>query len=415
MGRQPPTLSSPAPHPNYILPLLTGAYYSIANIEQFQRLSYRSLFWIGNKGKPVVNPTLSLAQTPTYSDNNTVVNITLGKWNWSDGTPVTSRDVTFWINLLEANKKNIAFYIPGEFPDNLKSYKVTGPESIQLNLTAPVNPTWFTYDQLSQITPIPQQTWDKTSASGAIGNYDQTPARAVKVFNFLTAQAKDIATYGTDPLWQTVDGPWKLNQYQSDGYVQFKANPAYSGPDNHSIQYFVEEPFTTDTAELNVLRSGNTLDYGYLPFQDAAQQGALNSGGYNEDVWWDWGITYFVFNFHNPTVGPIFSQAYFRQAMQSLIDEQAFIKGPLNGFGHTDYGPVPSKPTTFATPLELKGPWPYNPAKAKSMLKSHGWDVKPNGVTTCTSPGTAPNECGAGIMPGPNWSSASTTRQATCR
>ncbi len=80
----------------------------------------------------------------------------------------------------------------------------------------------------------------------------------MQVFNFLTAQSKTIATYGTNPLWQTVDGPWKLNQYQSDGYVRFKANPAYSGPDTHAIQYFVEEPFTTDTAELDVLRSGST-------------------------------------------------------------------------------------------------------------------------------------------------------------
>ena len=222
----------------------------------------------------------------------------------------------------------------------------------------------------------------------------------MQVFNFLTAQSKDIATYGTDPLWQTVDGPFKLNQYQSDGYVQFKANPAYSGPDTHAIQYFVEEPFTSDTAELNVLRSGSSLDYGYLPFQDSAQGAVLKSEGYTQSVWNDWGITYFVFNFHNPTVGPIFSQAYFRQAMQSLVDEQAFIKGPLNGFAVTDYGPVPSHPTTFATPLEINGPWPYDPAKAVSMLKSHGWDVKPNGVSTCTSPGAGPNECGAGISAG---------------
>ena len=34
------------------------------------------------------------------------------------------------------------------------------------------------------------------------------------------------------------------------------------------------------------------------------------------------------------------------------------------------------------------------------MLKSHGWDVKPNGVSTCASPGTGPNECGAGIKAG---------------
>ncbi len=347
---------APGAQPNYILPLLTGAYYSVANIEQFQRLSYRSLFWIGNKGKPVVNPTLSLAKTTTYSDNNSVVSITLGKWNWSDGTPVTSRDVSFWINLLEANKKNIAFYIPGEFPDNLKSYKVTGPQSIQLNLSAPVNPTWFTYDQLSQITPIPQQTWDKTSASGAVGNYDQTQSGAVKVFNFLTSQAKDIATYGTNPLWQTVDGPWKLNQYQSDGYVQFKANPAYSArtsmPSSTSWRSLLPQTPLSSTCCARAIPSTTATCRSRTPLSKARS----NSGGYNESVWWDWGITYFVFNFHNPTVGPIFSQAYFRQAMQSLIDEQAFIKGPLNGFGHTDYGPVPSKPTTFATPLELKGP-----------------------------------------------------------
>ena len=34
------------------------------------------------------------------------------------------------------------------------------------------------------------------------------------------------------------------------------------------------------------------------------------------------------------------------------------------------------------------------------MLKSHGWDVKPNGVSTCASPGTGPNNCGAGIKAG---------------
>jgi peptide/nickel transport system substrate-binding protein len=386
----------PGATPNYIFPMVTGPYYSVANLEQFQRLSYRTLYWVGDQGKPVVNPKLSLAEMPTYSDNNTVVNVKLANYKWSDGTPVTSRDIGFWINLFEANKKSIAFYTPGEFPDNLRSYKVTGPESIRLTLTGSVNPTWFTYDQLAQITPIPQQTWDKISVSGSVGNYDETKAGAVQVFNFLTGQSKDIASYGSNPLWHAVDGPWELNQYQSDGYAQFKANPAYSGPDNHDLQYFVEEPFTTDTAELDVLRSGGTINYGYLPPQDAAQSRALAAEGFKQAVWNSWGITYFVFNFNNPTVGPIFAQTYFRQAMQSLVDEQAFIKGPLNSFGHTDYGPVPSVPTTYATPYEINGPWPYNPAKALGMLKSHGWDVKPNGVTTCA----IPSRCGAGISNG---------------
>lgn len=390
----------PGTTPNYIFPMLTGAYYSVANIEQFERLSYRSLYWIGNKGKPVINPALSLAQMPKYSHNNTVVDLTLRNYNWSDGKPVSSRDVAFWINLLKANKKSFAAYVPGEFPDNLKAYKITGPKSIQLTLTGPVNQRWFTYDQLSQITPIPQQTWDKTSASGAVGNYDKTSAGAVKVFNFLTAQSKDIATYGSNPLWQVVDGPWKLHTYRSDGYVKFAANKKYSGPTKPTLNYFVEEPFTTDSAELNVLRSGSSLDYGYLPTQNASQASTLAQQGYKTDVWNGWGTNYFVFNFNNPTVGPLFQQPYIRQAMQSLVDQKSFIKGPLDGYGHTNYGPVPSIPKTYATSYETKGPWRYNPSKAVKLLSSHGWAVHANGVSTCTRPGTANSDCGQGVHAG---------------
>lgn len=217
----------PGVTPNYIFPMLTGAYYSVANIEEFQRLSFRSLYWIGNgKGQPVVDPALSLAAPPVYSHDDSVVTIHLGSYTWSDGKPVTTRDVAFWINLLRANKTSFAAYIPGEFPDSLKSYKIVSAKTIVLTLNRSYNPTWFTYDQLSQITPLPTQAWDKTSASGKIGNYDQTAAGARAVFAFLTAQSKDIATYGSNPLWKTVDGPWKLVGYQSDGYARFAANTA---------------------------------------------------------------------------------------------------------------------------------------------------------------------------------------------
>src|SRR6202167_1663599 len=174
----------PGTTPNYIFPMLTAAYYSVANIEQFQRLSFRSLYWIGTSaGQPVVDPAMSLAATPVYSDNDSVVTITLGNYKWSDGEPVTTRDVAFWINLLKANKSSFAAYIPGEFPDNLKSYKIVNAKTIALTLNVSYNPTWFTYDQLSQITPLPAQAWDKTSASGKVGNYDETTSGAKAVFN----------------------------------------------------------------------------------------------------------------------------------------------------------------------------------------------------------------------------------------
>jgi peptide/nickel transport system substrate-binding protein len=392
----------PGVTPNYIFPMLTGAYYSVANIEEFQRLSFRSLYWIGNaKGQPVVDPALSLAAAPTYSSDNTVVTIHLGTYTWSDGKPVTTRDVAFWINLLRANKATFAAYIPGEFPDSLKSYKIVDAKTIVLTLNASYNPTWFTYDQLSQITPLPTQAWDKTSATGKVGNYDQTPAGAKAVFNFLTAQSKDIATYGTNPLWQTVDGPWKLAAYQSSGYAKFAYNTAYAGPSKGKLKFFIEEPFTSDTAELNVLRSGSTIDYGYLPPQEASQSGTLAAQGYSTVPWQGWGTTYFLMNFQNPTTGPIVRQAYVRQAMQSLIDQSAFVKGPLKGYGHTNYGPVPSQPSNpYSDAFETKGPWPFSPKTAVRLLSSNGWKVKPNGLTTCASPGTGAGHCGAGIAAG---------------
>lgn len=392
----------PGATPNYIFPMLTAAYYSVANIEQFQRLSFRSLYWIGNaQGQPVVDPSMSLAALPVYSKNDSVVTITLGNYKWSDGEPVTTRDVAFWINLLKANKTSFAAYIPGEFPDNLKSYKIVNAKTIALTLNGSYNPTWFTYDQLSQITPLPTQAWDKTSASGKVGNYDETTSGAKAVFNFLTAQSKDIATYGTNPLWKTVDGPWTLASYQSGGYAKFAANPAYAGPTKPKLKYFVEQPFTSDTAELNVLRSGNSIDYGYLPTQESSQSGVLSSQGYTTSPWLGWGTTYFLMNFNNPQTGPLIGQAYLRQAMQSLIDQNSFLAGPLKGYGSTNYGPVPVKPSNpYSDSYEAKGPWPYSPSTAVKLLKSNGWTVNPNGASTCTSPGTGAGQCGKGIAAG---------------
>ncbi len=328
------------------LPLLTGAYYSVANIEQFQRLSYRSLFWIGDQGQASRQPAAQPGQTPDLcGQQHASSTSTLGKWNWSDGTPVTSRDVAFWINLLEANKKNIAFYIPGEFPDNLKSYKITGPESIQLSLSGPVNPTWFTYDQLSQITPIPTADLGQDVGFGRDWQLRpdtlrrragvQLPDRPVKRHRHL----RHKPSYGRR---LTARGS-SINTSPTATYSSRPTRPIRD-PTAHAIEYFVEQPFTTRHGRAQCACARATrIDYGYFPFEDEAQQsGALESQGYTQTVWNDWGITYFVFNFHNPTVGPIFCQAYFRQAMQSLIDERSFIKGPLNGFAVTDYGPVPA-------------------------------------------------------------------------
>jgi peptide/nickel transport system substrate-binding protein len=56
--------------PNYIFPFMGPEYFSVITISDFQYLMYRPLYWFGDKDKPVLNDRLSLANQPTYADNN---------------------------------------------------------------------------------------------------------------------------------------------------------------------------------------------------------------------------------------------------------------------------------------------------------------------------------------------------------
>ena len=61
---------------------------------------YRPLYWFGEGSQPLMNGSLSLADAPTWSGNTATIK--LKHYVWSDGSPVTTADVMFWINMLKA-------------------------------------------------------------------------------------------------------------------------------------------------------------------------------------------------------------------------------------------------------------------------------------------------------------------------
>ena len=155
---------APQTPPNYIFPFMSLAFFSVSNINQFQYLMYRPLYWFGEGTTPNLNPSLSLADQPVYSNGDTTVNVTLKHYKWSNGETVTAQDVMFWMNMLHSEKANWAAYAPGgsNIPDNVKSITIDSPTELTFNLTQAFNSYWYTYNQLSQITPLPV-AWDKTS------------------------------------------------------------------------------------------------------------------------------------------------------------------------------------------------------------------------------------------------------------
>src|SRR5215472_6015436 len=217
----------PAQQPTYIFPYVNSQNISNTNLFNLQYLMYRPLYWFGVGNKPTVNYAVSVANPPTLSGRT--VTITLKHYMWSNGTQVTAKNVMFWLNI-----------------------KVVSPTSLQMTLKHPYSLTWFLYNDLSQVTPMPT-AWDRT-ASGP-SNCEAVVKDCTAVYNYLAGQAKNLSGYASSPIWGVVDGPWRLSQFTADGHNIFVPNKAYTGPVKPKLAEFQEVPFTTDAAEYNVLRS----------------------------------------------------------------------------------------------------------------------------------------------------------------
>jgi peptide/nickel transport system substrate-binding protein len=396
----------PGSTPTYIFPLEDGANSGNDNITYLQPLMWRPLYWFGhsNSNLPTINYSLSLAKPPVWSDGGRTVTINLLHYLWSNGSPVTTRDVEFWMNLLKANEADYVGYSPGWWMDEISSTDYSSPTQFSITFNGVYSTTWLIDNGLSEITPIPQYAWDRTSASGAIGDYDTTTSGATAVYNFLNAQSNSLTTWDTNPLWQVVDGPFRLQPNDgfdaTTGLVEMVPNADYSGPVKPKIAKLEELPFTSGASEIDAVLAGR-VDYGYVPFTDLNLKSRLEKSGNTIKPWIEWGFSSVGLTFPNRSVGTVLEQLYVRQAMQRLIDQPLYIKKIFDGYAAPTYGPVPVFPKTpYLSSYVSKNPLPYDPAAAKTLLTEHGWHVVPNGTTTCTRPGTAANECGSGIAKG---------------
>lgn len=399
----------PGAGPTYIFPIVPGALSSVYNNNNFVDQMWRFV-WFGPKGvAPTFDYTQSLAPAPKFSNGNKTVTITLnGGWKWSDGNPVTSTDLSFFYWLLKGavklNPANFGNYTPGLFPDNVGSIATPNASTFVINFTKAYNPNFTFLAQINILQPLPAHAWSKASANGPIEPFDNIK-NAEAIYKFLDSQAKDTKTYGTNPLWQVVDGPYKIQSFDpATGANTLVANPNYSGPVKPHIATINQLAFTSDQAEFNDFLAGK-LDVGFVALSDLPQVGNLVSKGFNVYGYPDFGFSYLVYNFKDTTgsFNKVIGQLYFRQALAHLQDQKAEIKskGLFDGAGGPSYGAVPAAPVSPFTPANATtDPYPFSISTASKLLSSHGWKVVPNGTTTCVKPGAAGNECGAGIPAG---------------
>lgn len=388
--------------PNWILPIGKAGKLNTNNKSISQSLWEPLVAYDGATGTVAWHKDASIATDVAFNPAGTAATITLGKRTWSDGHPVTARDVQFFYNLIKANKKDWAGYTAGQAPDNWTSLTIVDDTHLTITFDQPYNTDWMLANELSNITPLPQHIWDKTSADGPVGDHDTTAEGAAQVWDYLNKAAGDVSSYATNPLWTVVNGPYTISSFTTAGKVALHANAKYDGGNTPAIKTVNLLPFTSAAAEENALRAGK-IDYGYI--SPTSMDDKKSFKDYRIQPWTGWAITYMPYNFNNPTMGPVFAQLYARQAIQHSIDQDGLVKAIFNNTAVAGYGPIPqATKSDFLSPVQAANPYPYSTSAASKLLTDHGWQPGSDGIMVCRNAGTSANQCGDGVAAGTRFS-----------
>ena len=160
-----------AAQPNYIFPMMSLQFFGVQNFQLIYNL-FRPLYFFGVGNTADLNTGLSVAQLPVYSNGGKTVVVKMKGYKWSNGETVDAQDVLFWMNMVKADATSWAGYAPGpgQYPGNVMNVVANNAtDSVTFTLDAAYSNYWFTYNDLSQITPLPI-AWDITSAGAKPGS-----------------------------------------------------------------------------------------------------------------------------------------------------------------------------------------------------------------------------------------------------
>ncbi|MCX5166566.1 ABC transporter substrate-binding protein [Streptomyces antibioticus] len=393
---------TPGLSPNYIYPYPPAS----ANGTVIARgLMWRSLYRPSGEGDQITDSALSLADAPVYSADRRTVTIKMKDYTWSNGRPVTADDVVFSLALLKAALKespaNWSFYTPDQFPDGVTA-RATAADTLTLTLETAYNESYL-LSMLTLLYVMPSEEWNIARTGGPHLDYTE-PKNAKAIYAYLTEQSESQSTFASNPLWQVVNGPYRLKSFDpTTGSYSLAPNASYSGPGEARLDQVDFKSFTSGAAVLNQFKAGSltvgTLDSSFITQIDALKRKGYHVYGAPAPVRFD----PLVLNFENTSgnFDKVIAQPYVRQALQHLIDQQGYIKsrGVHNGAASPNYstgGSGSPYPPRFGD----KAPYPYDPAAARKLLTDNGWTVAPGGSTVCEHPGTGAGECGAGIPRG---------------
>lgn len=422
-----------------IWPYVDPTRFTVSNVSLTQQPMYRPLYWFGLGSSTVFQPGLSMANPPVFSGGNKVVTIKLkGTYKYYNAithasTQIQAKNIAFWFNLAKADPGGYGGYTPGfGIPDQVASTKVVNPLTFQIHLKSAVNPTWFLYNSLATVTPLPSN-WDTTSITAPASHMTNCESLAfaaiVKgagacndVYNAFSDDTNNYAADNQLDVFKVYWGPYMLNTYHYAGdstyNVTLVPNPGYTGPvkAHVNVQFHF---YTTIASEITALEAGNVLDNGAATPDLVTKAPAPGKAGTNlvgslastykvrSAAFWGFDYAYINFGGHACGSGPthetgpcsvhqaLLNQPYIRAALLQAVNQNGIIASSAiyNGYAVGSCNALPKLGDPFAAGIVC--PYPYSPSKAQKLLTTHGWTIG-HPAATCTKA----SGCGAGIPVG---------------
>jgi peptide/nickel transport system substrate-binding protein len=162
-------------------------------------------------------------------------------------------------------------------------------------------------------------------------------------------------------------GPYRFREWKTGEKIVLESNHDYFEGRPYINRYVYR--IIPDQATIFLeLQTQGVDEVTLTPLQYSRQTGTpFFDRYYRKYRYPSFGYTYMGFNLKEP----LFADRRVRQALDYAIDKDEIIKGVLFGLGRVSTGPFP--PESWACDKNIQ-PLPYDPAKAKVLLKEAGWE-----------------------------------------
>ena len=298
-----------------------------------------------------------------FSKSKTTITFWLNpKARWSNGAPVTSKDVQLSVDWLASKTYNVTDQgaygylvqnIVGAskpLPDGTtpSGFKIINSHEFSISMAQPdaaVLPS-----QWAGIIPLP---------SAVLG---KMPMSAWKSSSF-----NKVPTIGSGPfVFKSLVPGQSITQVRNPYYV-------FGAPHIQTVVWKVISPNVVN----GDLASGQVDIAGIHP-QDVQKMKALPN--LSVAIFPSNSFGYLGWRLNNAKYGSVFSNVKFRQAVEYAINRPALVKAIDKGYGKPENGPLP--PINFWYNSKLNNTYAYSPATANKLLDSIGMKVGANGWRT---------------------------------